>query len=68
MFESTANAEVELRAVMAERLKASMAGDTEKIASSLADSRLGRHRGRDGQDGVERHGRACRPRPIHLVR
>lgn len=40
MFESTANAEVELRAVMAERLKASMAGDTEKIASSLADEYL----------------------------
>ena len=40
MFESTANAVVELRTVMAERLKASMAGDTEKIASSLADEYL----------------------------
>jgi len=38
--QSTANAEAELRAVMAERLKASMAGDTEKIASSLADEYL----------------------------
>lgn len=37
---SGASAEAELRTVMAERLKASIEGDTEKIASSLADEYL----------------------------
>jgi Domain of unknown function (DUF4440) len=34
------SSEAELRAAMAERLKASIDGDTEKIASSLADEYL----------------------------
>ena len=37
---SDSSSEAELRAVMAERLKASIEGNTEKIASSLADEYL----------------------------